>query len=119
MSRIETGRRPYQKGAIEKVPACREDAQGRDCSLMIPGVCCHDPTRTVGQHMRLFGFGGMGIKPDDIFILDGCDRCHAVLDSQDKWADAALGWDDILRAFMVTLKNRREAGLIHIGKVKT
>lgn len=83
---------------------------------MIPGICCHDPARTVGLHMRLFGFGGMGLKPDDVFILDGCDCCHAVLDSRDKWAEAALGWDDILRAFMVTLANRRAAGLIHIGK---
>lgn len=112
-----TGRRPYAKGQRPaKVKAIRDDARGRSCTLQIPGVCCHDDSRTVGCHMRLFGFGGMGQKPDDIFILDACDQCHAVFDSRDRWADAGIGWDDVLRSFMTTLKNRRAAGLVRIGK---
>lgn len=113
-----TGRPVYAKGQIQSNKAIRDDARGRECSLKIPGVCCHDAARTVGCHMRFFGFGGMGIKPDDIFILDACDQCHAVFDSRDRWAEAQLGWDDVLRAFMVTLAARREAGLIHIGRKK-
>ncbi|MCA0846082.1 nuclease domain-containing protein [Salipiger thiooxidans] len=111
-----TQRPIYQKTGNRKVKAIRQDARGRECSLKIPGVCCHDPARTVGCHMRLFGFGGMGLKPDDIFIIDACDCCHAVLDSRSRWTEAALGFDDILRAFMVTLEARRRAGLIHLGK---
>jgi len=106
----------YQKGQRpQRVKAIRDDARGRACTLQIPGTCCHDDARTVGCHMRLFGFGGMSQKPDDVFILDACDQCHAVFDSRDKWADAAIGWDDVLRAFMQTLSNRRACGLIRIG----
>jgi hypothetical protein len=109
-------RRPiYSKGQRPtKSAPIRQDARGRDCTLQIPGVCSHDPARTVGCHLRLFGFGGMGVKPDDLLIIDACDRCHAVLDSRDKWAAAGLGWDDILRALMTTLMNRKGAGLIAV-----
>ncbi|MDO6587366.1 DUF1364 family protein [Salipiger sp. 1_MG-2023] len=112
-----TQRPIFQKGQRPAaVKLIRDDARGRDCTLMIPGVCCHDPARTVGCHMRFFGFAGMGQKPDDIFILDACDCCHAVFDSRKRWAEAALGWDDVLRAFMTTLANRRAAGLIQLAR---
>lgn len=108
-----TGRPIYQKGAKPaKVSAIRRDAHNRNCTLHIPGVCRQDPAYTVGCHLRLFGLAGMGQKPDDIFILDACDKCHSVLDSRDKWASAALGWDDVLAALMRTQHNRRAAGLI-------
>lgn len=111
-----TGRTPYAKGQKpQKVKAIRDDARDRSCTLAIPGVCCGDPSRTVGNHIRLFNIAGGAQKPDDIFILDACDRCHAVFDSRDKWASAALGYDDLLRAFMHTLRNRRAAGLIKLG----
>lgn len=99
----------YRPAAVREV---RNDARGRDCTLQIPGVCCHDPERTVGCHLRLFGFGGMGQKPDDLFILDACDRCHAVQENRAAWAEAAMGWDDLMRALMTTQANRRAAGLI-------
>lgn len=111
-----TGRKPYQKLGKSAVKAVRQDARERDCSLKIPGICCHDPARTVGCHLNLFGFGGMGMKPDDLFILDACDCCHAVLDSRNRWAEASLGWDDILRGLMVTQYERRKAGLIQLGR---
>ena len=110
-----TGRDIYQKGQKPaKMPALRRDALNRHCTLRIPGVCSQDPAKTVGCHMRMFGFGGMGQKPDDIFIIDACSDCHRILDSRDKWADAPLGWDDILAAFMRTLAKRRAAGLIKL-----
>lgn len=111
-----TGQRPYQKGAKHVSKLLRDDARGRDCTLQIPGVCSHDPEKTVGCHLRLFGFGGMGVKPHDILIIDACDCCHSVLDSRDKWANAPLGFDDILRALMTTLTARCNAELIRIGK---
>ena len=108
-----TGQAIHQKGVKPaKNTAVRQDARDRECTLNIAGVCCHDPSRVVGLHLRLFGFAGMGQKPDDVFILDGCDCCHAILDSRDKWAEALLGWDDILLALMKTIRNRRAAGLI-------
>lgn len=110
-----TGQAIYQKGrkpAVSKV--VRRDARDRSCTLAIPGICSGDPEKTVGNHLRLFGFAGGGQKPDDLFILDACDRCHAVLDSRDKWASAGVGFDDVLRALMQTQRNRRAAGLIHL-----
>ena len=108
-----TGRQPYQKGQKPaKVPALRNDARNRDCTLRLPGVCTHDPAKTVGSHISLFGFAGMAGKADDIFILDACDRCHDVLDHRDKWASCGLNYEVILMAFMATLRNRRASGLI-------
>lgn len=119
MSQINTGRPIYQKGQKpEKVPAVRNDARDRTCKLRIPGICKGDSATTVGGHLRLFNIAGGAQKPDDIFIADICDQCHAVLDSRDKWAAANVGWDDVLRAFMLTLRDRRAAGLIHLGRQK-
>jgi hypothetical protein len=108
-----THRPIYQKGQKPaKVKAIRNAARDMDCTLRIPGVCTHDSARTVGCHLRLFGMAGAAQKPDDLFIIDACDACHRILDHRDKWASAAFGWDDVLCAFMATLRNRRAAGLI-------
>lgn len=110
-----TGRQPYQKGVKPAVsPAIRNDARGRECALKIPGVCNHDPSTVVACHMRYFGIAGTAQKPDDLFTMDLCSACHAVEGNRAKWAEAALGWDDILMAFMFTLRNRRAAGLIKL-----
>lgn len=109
-----TGRRIYQKGAPRKSKALRDDARGRECTLQIPGVCSHDPEQTVGCHLRLFGFGGMGMKPDDVFILDACSACHDVQEHRHKWEEHGLDFEHILRALMITLQNRRNAGLIEV-----
>lgn len=110
-----TGQTVYQKGRKPaKVKAVRDDAHDRTCTLQIPGVCCHDPAQTVGSHMRFFGIAGGAQKPDDIYILDSCGPCHAVLDARDKWERHGLTAWDVLRAFMFTLRNRRAAGLIKL-----
>lgn len=115
-----TNRPIYQKGLKpQKVKALRDAARDKSCTLAIPGICRSDPAHTVGNHMRLFNIAGAAQKPDDIFILDACDLCHAVLDSRDKWVEAQVGFDDVLRAFMHTLRNRRAAGLIHLGQEAT
>jgi hypothetical protein len=112
--RMNLTHRPiYQKGQKPaKVKAIRNAARDMDCTLRIPGVCRHDPAYTVGCHLRLFGFAGMGDKPDDLFIIDACDKCHAAQENRSKWAEVALGFEDILLALMVTQRNRRAAGLI-------
>lgn len=108
-----TGQPIYQKGRKPaKVAAIRNAARDMQCTLKIPGVCCHDDARTVGCHIRMFGIAGMGGKPDDLFILDACDRCHAVLDRRSDWTRYGLTEGDVFMAFVFTLRNRRAAGLI-------
>lgn len=108
---------PYQKGQKpEKSAPIRQASQDQTCTLMIPGICEGQTSTVVGCHLRLFGIAGAAQKPDDIFIVDGCAKCHAILDDRSKWADAKFGWDDILRALMLTLKRRRASGLITLAQ---
>lgn len=108
-----TGRPVYQKGQKpQKSQPIRNAARDAECQLRIEGVCSHDKAKTVLCHLRLFGMGGTSQKPDDLFAVDGCSNCHAVLDSRDKWSQHGLTYQDILRALMFTQRNRRAAGMI-------
>lgn len=107
-----TGQLPYQKGQRVRSAKLRNAARDRACTLRIPGVCNGDTATVVACHLRLFSFGAMSAKPSDLLMVDGCSSCHAVLDSRDKWADAAFGYDDILRALMETITRNEQAGLI-------
>lgn len=103
----------YQKGVKPAVSKpVRRSSMMAECTLRIPGVCTSDTSTTVGCHARFFNFAGAAQKPDDLFLIDGCAACHAVLDARHKWADAALGWDDVLRALMLSQQRRRASGLI-------
>ena len=106
----------HKNGVSEKIRAASRD---RGCTLAIPGVCCYDASRTVGCHLRMFGHAGMSEKPDDVLMVDACDKCHYVLDHRDLWSDSQLGWDDVLRALMETLMRRRRDGLIILKGEKT
>lgn len=113
MSAVNTGRPPYQKGQKPGVSKPNRNAsRGKDCLLSIPGICRNDPDYVVGTHLRLFNIAGSGQKPDDLFLTDGCDRCHAVLDSRDRWESEGIGFEDVLRALMLSQQSRRAAGLI-------
>jgi hypothetical protein len=57
----------------------------------------------------------MGQKPSDLFLIDGCSDCHRAFDNRAAWAEAAIGWDDVLRALMESQERRLDAGLIRIG----
>lgn len=108
-----TGRPIYQKGqrpGVSKV--IRNASAGQTCTLQIPGVCNQNPETVVGCHLRMMGVAGMAQKPDDVFLVDACSDCHALLDNRAAWDDAPIGYDDILRAFIITLKRRRASGLI-------
>lgn len=87
-------------------------ARGQSCTLRIPGVCNGNSETTVACHVRLPGFCGMGMKPSDLFIIDGCSACHATLDNRSLWEEAECGWDDVLRAMMETQTRRLAEGLI-------
>lgn len=107
------GRPIYQKGLkpAKSMPIRNASAQA-ECTLRIPGICTFDPSRSSGCHARFFNFAGAAQKVDDLFLIDGCDACHSILDQRSKWADAALGWDDVLRALMLSQQRRRASGLI-------
>ena len=96
-------------------PAIRRSARGQPCTLRVPGICSGDPEQTVGAHLRMFNTAGMGQKPDDLHMVDACANCHAALDNRARWAELALGYDDILRALIETQRRRRAAGLIRLG----
>lgn len=59
----------------------RESAYGEDCTMMVPGVCCHDAETTVLAHANsLSSNKGMGYKADDHTGVYACWKCHAWLD---------------------------------------
>lgn len=59
----------------------RELAQGEDCTVMIPGICCFDTDTTVLAHTNsLAGGKGMGYKADDHTGVFACHTCHTWLD---------------------------------------
>lgn len=74
-------------------PKLREFARGQECALSMPW-CNHNPETTVLCHVRAFNMGGMASKPHDFFAFHGCSDCHA--------REKEAGWDDILRAMMLT-----------------
>jgi len=90
--------------------AIRKASAGQDCTLRIPGVCREDSAYTVGAHLRIFNIAGLGQKPDDLFIVDACDRCHDALDRRGRATGITM--EGILMAFIFTLRRRRAAGLI-------
>ena len=111
-----TGQPIHQKAAKPVVSKLvRNASRNETCTLMIPGVCCGDPQRVVGCHLRLFTMAGMGQKPHDAFIVDACDRCHAAQEDRSQWSEVGIGFEDILRALMITQSRRIAQGLITVA----
>ena len=101
---------PYPKIPNAVSAAVRAASRGEACTLRLPGVCRCDASYTVGAHLRLFNLAGLGQKPDDLFLIDACDRCHDALDR--RGTAHGITPEDILMAFIFTLRRRRAAGLI-------
>lgn len=75
-------RKPMKKSRAKSTPA-RRAARGRDCALMIPGVCNRDPATTVLCHSNRLADGkGMALKAPDSAACFGCSDCHDVLDGR-------------------------------------
>mgnify|MGYP005996769545 CR=1 FL=1 len=112
-----TGQSIYEKGQKPaKSKPLRDASRGAVCQLAIPGVCRSDPEYVVGCHVSIPGMAaGMGQKNDDLFLIDGCDRCHAIFDNRDAFASAPIDWLDVLRALMKSQQQRRASGLILIA----
>lgn len=118
------GRGPLgQKGTIQPQAratgnlvhiAARQNARGRECTLRLP--CCNfDPQTVVLAHLRLFGAAGMGEKPDDWFAVFACHACHDALDRRDGATAGLWGYEDVLRALRLTLKQQFKDGVFSTG----
>ena len=108
------GRPVYAKAQKpQKSLPIRNASRGQECTFQIPGVCSCDPDKTVGAHFRAPWLCGAAQKPDDLFIMDACDTCHAVQEAYGwRTLDAPLGAEDVLRALTITQMRRRASGLI-------
>lgn len=60
-------------------------AEGKGCTVRIPGVCNSRQDTSVWAHIRSNRFGaGMGLKPPDVCGLIACSACHDVIDRRVK-----------------------------------
>ena len=62
----------------------RKLARGKECQVLIPGICNFNPETTVLAHIRRGGVGGMGKKPHDLCAVWACSDCHDVIDGRRK-----------------------------------
>lgn len=96
----------------------RKFAKGQDCALRIPNICNHNPETVVGAHVKPQGFGAMGSKPSDLFIVHACSGCHAFIDRN----YANMGWTrqevevELFRALIETQERALSAGLVCLTK---
>jgi hypothetical protein len=76
-------KRPRMKSTRPRMTPIRKAARGKDCTLMIAGVCNSDPATTVLCHSNSLADGkGMGLKAPDTAACFGCSACHDVLDGR-------------------------------------
>lgn len=62
----------------------RRAAKGRPCMVRLPG-CDGGGETTVLAHLRIAGYCGMGLKPDDLaFGAWCCAPCHDLVDGRNK-----------------------------------
>lgn len=66
-----------------KMTPIRKAARGEDCTIVLPGVCNHNPDTTVLCHSNRLADGkGMGLKAPDTAAAFGCSACHDVIDAR-------------------------------------
>ena len=107
-------RKPMKKSRAKSTPA-RRAARGRDCTLMIPGVCNRDPATTVLCHSNRLADGkGMGLKAPDSAACFGCSDCHDVLDGRRPlpgWMTRQQLEDTFDRATAITQEQLKQEGI--------
>jgi len=107
-------RKPMKKSRAKSTPA-RRAARGRDCTLMIPGVCNRDPATTVLCHSNRLADGkGMGLKAPDSAACFGCSDCHDVLDGRRPlpgWLTREQLEDTFDRATAITQEQLKTEGI--------
>lgn len=94
--------------------AITDSAQGRECEMRLPGVCCGDPEKTVWAHSNshVHGKGG-ALKAYDQFGCYACYQCHMVYDRQ--WSRPA-GLTQLMVEFMFSVAmTRSQHILVQLG----
>lgn len=91
-------------------------AKGQQCTLEIPGVCIGGTETTVACHSPLLE-DRQGTKAPDFAVMDGCMRCHSIIDRREKLPGGDYINDEdqrfyVHRAIMRTLANRFERGIL-------
>ena len=94
---------------IIRSQALRESARLQRCTLRFPG-CNHNPETTVLAHVPC-GMRGMGMKGPDNISVFSCGNCHDVLD---RAGNAAIDWQQVVRAIAETQAAWVESGLVTI-----
>jgi hypothetical protein len=112
---VQLARKPMKKSRTKSTPA-RRAARGRDCTLMLLGVCNRDPATTVLCHSNRLADGkGMGLKAPDSAACFGCSDCHDVLDGRRPlpgWMTRQQLDDTFDRAVAITQEQLKQEGLI-------
>jgi len=112
---VQLARKPMKKSRAKSTPA-RRAARGRDCTLMLLGVCNRNPATTVLCHSNRLADGkGMGLKAPDSTACFGCSDCHDVLDGRRPlpgWMTRQQLDDTFDRAVTITQEQLKQEGLI-------
>lgn len=93
-------------------------AKGETCKFSIAGVCHHENDTVVPCHIK-DDHSGRSIKASDLSTVDGCHRCHDVMDRRAKMPDGFLisdaDWEFYARrGLQRTIENRFERGILVI-----
>ena len=99
---------PMKRSRKPSTPA-RKAARGQDCCVRFPG-CPNDTLTTVLAHLRMFGGGGVGMKPPDDEAVYACVYCHDVLDKRVRIGNMSWGywWEYIAWALIRTIRAQRK-----------
>lgn len=90
-------------------------AQGKDCTVRIPGHCNFNSETVVSAHINGVRFKhGTGQKVNDLLAADCCSSCHDVLDYRVR---SQYTKDELklmhYEGVMETIIRRKEEGLIN------
>lgn len=93
----------------------RDSANGEECMVRIPGVCCGGTETTVWSHFPGLDAGrGMGMKSLDLCGCYCCARCHDVVDMRAPAPEGYPRWQVLLDWFaghLRSLVRLRQKGL--------
>ena len=96
----------------------RKAARGKPCMIRLWSyeIHSHDPATVTLHHIRnkrLFGGDvGLGQKPNDIFGVWACDKCHTILHNPPSDRDADMLELEELQAMVRTQHQLIKEGLI-------
>lgn len=109
---------PMRRKSRSRSTPVRVSARGQDCTLQFPG-CRNDRETVVLAHLRMFGGGGVGMKPSDLEGVYACAWCHDRADGRVNWIRTEAGqhfdyWESIARALVRTHRALHAAGIVKI-----